>query len=101
MNIRTNFIVRHFRISLNLNLTDVPTAALHPSPAQTFPLSVPGGIISELIRKRSAAYVGGELPPNGGAHAGRDWGPFDIQKEVIDLCPTECMWYEDGKLIIR
>ncbi len=42
------------------------------------------------------AYIGGELKSNGGAHAGRDWGPFDIQKEVIDLCPTECMWM-DGK----
>jgi len=38
------------------------------------------------------AYIGGEIPPNGGAHSGRDWGPFDIQKEVIDLCPTKCMW---------
>jgi sulfite reductase alpha subunit len=48
-----------------------------------------------------AAYVGGEFPPNAGAHAGRDWGPFDIQKEVIGLCPTECMRYEDGKLEIN
>jgi len=47
-----------------------------------------------------AAYVGGEFPPNGGAHAGRDWGPFDIEKEVIGLCPTECMMYADGKLSI-
>jgi len=46
------------------------------------------------------AYIGGELKPNGGAHAGRDWGPFDIQKEVIGLCPTECMWMEDNKLMI-
>jgi sulfite reductase alpha subunit len=48
-----------------------------------------------------AAYVGGEIQPNGGAHAGKDWGAFDIQKEVIDLCPTECMWMEDGKLQIN
>jgi len=47
-----------------------------------------------------AAYIGGEIPPNGGAHSGRDWGPFDIQKEVIDLCPTKCMWMEDNKLMI-
>lgn len=47
------------------------------------------------------AYVGGEIKPNGGAHAGRDWGPFDIQKEVIDLCPTECMKYANGKLYIN
>ncbi|RLB21621.1 MAG: sulfite reductase, dissimilatory-type subunit alpha, partial [Deltaproteobacteria bacterium] len=36
----------------------------------------------------------------GGAHAGKDWGKFDIQKEVIDLCPTKCMRMEDGKLVI-
>jgi len=47
------------------------------------------------------AYVGGELKPNGGAHAGRDWGPFDIQKEVIDLCPTECMRWDGSKLEIN
>jgi len=46
-------------------------------------------------------YVKGEIKPNGGAHAGRDWGAFDIQKEVIDLCPTECMKYENGKLEIN
>ena len=46
------------------------------------------------------AYIGGELPPNAGAHSGRDWGAFDIQKEVIGLCPTECMAMEDGKLVI-
>ncbi len=44
------------------------------------------------------AYIGGELPPNAGAHSGRDWGKFDIQKEVIDLCPTECMAM-DGKTL--
>jgi sulfite reductase alpha subunit len=53
-----------------------------------------------IDQKAVAAYVGGELKPNGGSHAGRDWGPFDIQKEVIDLCPTDCMRYEDGKLEI-
>lgn len=47
------------------------------------------------------AYVGGELVPNGGAHAGRDWGKFDIQKEIIDLCPTKCMRYENNKLEIN
>jgi len=46
------------------------------------------------------AYIGGELAPNAGAHAGRDWGPFDIEKEVVGLCPTDCMWMEDGKLMI-
>ena len=28
------------------------------------------------------AYVGGEVPPNGGAYKGRDWGAFDINAEV-------------------
>jgi sulfite reductase alpha subunit len=46
------------------------------------------------------AYIGGELLPNAGAHSGRDWGAFDIEKEVIGLCPTECMAMEDGKLVI-
>ena len=47
-----------------------------------------------------AAYIGGEIAPNAGAHTGRDWGPFDIQKEVIALCPTDCMGMDDGKLVI-
>jgi sulfite reductase alpha subunit len=46
------------------------------------------------------AYIKGEVEPNGGAHKGKDWGKFDIHKEVIDLCPTKCMWMEDGKLMI-
>jgi sulfite reductase alpha subunit len=46
------------------------------------------------------AYIGGDIAPNGGAHAGKDWGKFDLQKEVLDLCPTRCMWMEDGKLVI-
>jgi sulfite reductase alpha subunit len=46
------------------------------------------------------AYIGGELPPNGGAHSGRDWGPFDIQSEIIDNCPTNCMWMDGDKLMI-
>ena len=51
-----------------------------------------------IDQKAVAAYVGGELAPNAGAHAGRDWGKFDIQKEVIALCPTKCMWM-DGKTL--
>jgi sulfite reductase alpha subunit len=47
------------------------------------------------------AYIGGEIAPNANDHSGHDWGAFDIQKEVIDLCPTECMWMEDGKLKIE
>ncbi len=46
------------------------------------------------------AYVGGELKPNAGAHSGRDWGAFDIQKEVIDLCPTGCTEWGGSKLKI-
>jgi len=46
------------------------------------------------------AYIGGELKPNAGEHSGRDWGKFDIQKEVIRLCPTQCMWMEGKKLMI-
>lgn len=46
------------------------------------------------------AYMNGEIKPNGGAHQGKDWGPFDIQKEVLDVCPTRCMWMEDGNLKI-
>ncbi len=47
------------------------------------------------------AYVGGEFAPNGGSHAGRDWGAFDIQAEVVDLCPTKCMKYDGDKLAIN
>jgi sulfite reductase alpha subunit len=54
----------------------------------------------KIDQEAVAGYVGGEFPPNGGAHAGRDWGPFDIEKEVVGLCPTECMMYADGKLSI-
>jgi sulfite reductase alpha subunit len=46
------------------------------------------------------AYVKGDYPSNGGAHAGRDWGKFDIQKEVLSLCPTGCMWMEGDELKI-
>ena len=46
------------------------------------------------------AYVGGEIAPNAGAHAGRDWGKFDIEKEVVNLCPTGCMEWDGSKLTI-
>lgn len=48
-------------------------------------------------------YVAGdpEFPSNAGAHKGGDWGKFDIQKEVIDLCPTRCMKMEGGELKIN
>ncbi len=47
------------------------------------------------------AYVGGEIAPNAGAHKDRDWGKFDIVKEVINLCPTECMAWDGKKLEIN
>ena len=40
-------------------------------------------------------------PANAGAHKGKDWGPFDIEKEVLDLCPTHCMKYENKTLTIN
>ncbi len=46
------------------------------------------------------AYVDGKTPSNAGAHSGRDWGAFDLQKEVIELCPTDCMKYENDTLTI-
>ena len=46
------------------------------------------------------AYVGGEIAPNAGAHSGRDWGKFDIQAEVVDRCPTQCMKWDGAKLSI-
>lgn len=54
-----------------------------------------------IDQKEVKGYVGGEYKPNAGAHSGRDWGKFDIQKEVINLCPTGCMRYEGGKLEIN
>ncbi len=46
------------------------------------------------------AYIAGDFVPNGGAHGKRDWGKFDIEKEVLNLCPTKCMKMEEGKLVI-
>ncbi|MDH3359803.1 MAG: sulfite reductase, dissimilatory-type subunit alpha, partial [Desulfobulbaceae bacterium] len=43
-------------------------------------------------------YINGDFPANGGAH-----GPdvkIDIEKDVIGLCPTGCMWMEGGELKI-
>ncbi|QJA06720.1 dissimilatory-type sulfite reductase subunit alpha [Thermosulfurimonas marina] len=60
-------------------------------------LSIIGTWIDDIRIDQEAvrAYVGGELKPNAGAHSDRDWGPFDIQKEVIDLCPTQCMYWDE------
>jgi len=54
-----------------------------------------------IDQKAVKAYVGGELKPNAGAHADRDWGPFDIKAEVVDRCPTECMSWDGNKLEIN
>ena len=53
-----------------------------------------------INQKNVAAYVGGEIPPNAGAHAGRDWGKFDIKAEVVDRCPSGCMDWDGSKLTI-
>ncbi|MBU8849371.1 MAG: dissimilatory-type sulfite reductase subunit alpha, partial [Desulfobacterales bacterium] len=45
--------------------------------------------------ENDAAY-----PANAGAHKGREWGPFDLEKEVLALCPTKCMKFESKKLVI-
>jgi sulfite reductase alpha subunit len=45
-------------------------------------------------------YLSGKFPANGGSYSGRDWGKFDIKAEVIDLCPTGCMWMEGDTLKI-
>ncbi|MGX9726898.1 MAG: dissimilatory-type sulfite reductase subunit alpha [Candidatus Electronema sp. VV] len=61
------------------------------------------GTWKDDIRINQAAvkeYIAGNYPANAGAHAGRDWGKFDIKKEVLDLCPTGCMWMEGGELKI-
>ncbi len=46
-------------------------------------------------------YVAGKIPPDGGGMTGRNWGPFHIQNEVIDLCPTQCMNWDGKKLSIN
>jgi sulfite reductase alpha subunit len=45
-------------------------------------------------------YVNGEFAPNAGAHSGRDWGKFDIEAEVVNLCPTGCMSWDGNTLSI-
>jgi sulfite reductase alpha subunit len=46
-------------------------------------------------------YIKGEYKSNGGAHADRDWGAFDIDKEVLALCPTQCMRMKGDELQIN
>lgn len=43
-------------------------------------------------------YISGANKPNGGGNP--KGGKFDIQKEVIALCPTGCMWMEGDTLKI-
>jgi sulfite reductase alpha subunit len=45
-------------------------------------------------------YIAGDYAPNAGAHKGRDWGKFDIRKEVIGRCPTKCMSIDGDTLVI-
>ncbi|MCF8011461.1 MAG: dissimilatory-type sulfite reductase subunit alpha [Clostridiales bacterium] len=54
----------------------------------------------KIDQDKVKAYINGEAQPNAGSHNGRDWGKFDIQKEVIDRCPTGCMSLENGELKI-
>ena len=53
-----------------------------------------------IDQKAVQAYIGGEIAPNAGAFSDRDWGAFDIQKEVIDLCPSGCMYMDGNELKI-
>ncbi|ADK84330.1 dissimilatory sulfite reductase alpha subunit [Desulfarculus baarsii DSM 2075] len=46
-----------------------------------------------------AAYAGGEIPARGGAMG--QGVKLDVQKDVVELCPTGCMSYEGGKLAIN
>ncbi len=53
-----------------------------------------------IDQKAVQAYMNGEIKSNAGAHSDRNWGPFDIQKEVIDKCPSQCMWMDGNTLHI-
>ena len=52
-----------------------------------------------IDQKAVAAYAGGELAANGGAH-GTDT-KLDIQADVCDLCPTQCMSFDGKELKIN
>lgn len=46
-------------------------------------------------------YVAGNYPANGGSYKGGKFDtPFNIKAEVLDLCPTNCMWMEGDELKI-
>ena len=86
--------------SSNSNSTAARTAVWPPSPAPTCPSSAPGGTTSASTRRRSRPTSAAKSRPTAVPMQDRDWGKFDIQKEVIDLCPTQCMWMEGKKLMI-
>jgi sulfite reductase alpha subunit len=54
-------------------------------------------INQEAVRE----YVAGKIPRDGGGMTGKDWGPFNIQEEIIDRCPTGCMQWDGKKLSIN
>ncbi|GFH62949.1 MAG: dissimilatory sulfite reductase subunit alpha [Candidatus Desulfovibrio kirbyi] len=54
----------------------------------------------KIDQEKVKAYAGGVLKPNAGAHSGRDWGKFDLQKEVVERCPSRCMKWDGSKLSI-
>jgi sulfite reductase alpha subunit len=47
------------------------------------------------------AYVADKIPRDGGGMTGANWGPFNIEEEIIDLCPTGCMSWDGKKLTIN
>jgi len=53
-----------------------------------------------IDQKAVQAYVAGEIPKAGGGFGGKR-EKFDIQKEVVGLCPTGCMEWNGKKLTIH
>jgi sulfite reductase alpha subunit len=62
--------------------------------------SAPGKTTSRSTRKRLPGYIGGEFAPNAGAHMDATGVPSTSRRSHRPLCPTDCMWMEDGKLKI-
>ncbi len=52
-----------------------------------------------IDQKAVQAYVAGEIPKAGGGFGGKR-EKFDIQKEVVGMCPTGCMEWNGKKLTI-
>jgi len=60
------------------------------------------GTWRDAIRVDAAAvkaYAAGEIKANGGAS--EEHVKLDIQKDVVDLCPTQCMSWDGDKLSIN